>query len=165
MAKTAKELKESRETGIGLGLAFIILGIIIQFVFFGNDIAIWGATIAIAVGIGFLGLSLEANEDPKNGWSDIGVGALFFLPGFLGVFYFSSTVIKLLCLLPLLVGIFGIVLGIVKQSNISQKLDNPSTKETNTADTNSSQRSILGIIITLTGFLSNIATIISIFIR
>ena len=160
MSKNSKETNESMEDGLGLGLALIILGIIIQFVFWGNDIALWGATICIAAGPAFLGNALEENKEPKTGLDDIGVGILIFLPSFLGLFYFSNTFIKILFLLPLIFGLFGILRGTIKQSK-----NDSSTKIAKPNDTTDSSKKIISVVVSITGFLSNVATIIALFIR
>ena len=110
-------------TGLSLGLTFIVLGIIIQFVFLDYELALWIATFLIGFGIAGMGIEIEKTNSGK-GFDSIGVGTLFFLPSFLSLFNFSNVWIKIILMIPLMIGIFGIILGISKQINLRKNNKN-----------------------------------------
>lgn len=146
----------SDNTGISLGLTFIVLGIVVQFAFLNYEIALWIATILISIGIA--GLGIEIGKNPYGtGFQDIGVGVLFFLPSFLSLFYFSNTMLRIVLLFPLMVGIFGIIKGLIDQFNI--RSGEKQKKETVKIDS----RGTLEIVFSLVGFISNILTIVAFF--
>ena len=119
-------------TGLSLGLTFIVLGIIIQFVFLDYELALWIATFLIGFGIAGMGIEIEKTNSGK-GFDSIGVGTLFFLPSFLSLFNFSNVWIKIILMIPLMIGIFGIILGISKQINLRK--NNKNIKENSILNT------------------------------
>lgn len=143
-------------TGLSLGLTFIVLGIIIQFVFLDYELALWIATFLIGFGIAGMGIEIEKTNSGK-GFDSIGVGTLFFLPSFLSLFNFSNVWIKIILMIPLMIGIFGIILGISKQINLRK--NNKNIKENSILNTGKK----IEIFFSLIGFISNIVTIIAFF--
>lgn len=143
-------------TGLSLGLTIIVLGIIIQFVFLDYELALWIATFLIGFGIAGMGIEIEKTNSGK-GFDSIGVGTLFFLPSFLSLFNFSNVWIKIILMIPLMIGIFGIILGISKQINLRK--NNKNIKENSILNTGEK----IEIFFSLIGFISNIVTIIAFF--
>lgn len=103
---------EFDNNGLSFGLTCVILGFILQVVFWGNDIFIWVSVMLI--GFGIAGIGVEHEKVYKNsGGASFGVGVLFLLVSFLGVFFFDSVWLKILFILPLMFGIYGVISGLL----------------------------------------------------
>lgn len=142
--------------GISVGLTFIVLGAIIQFVFLNYELALWIATLLIGIGIAAVGLGIEKTPHGK-GFDSIGVGVLFILPSFLSILKFPNIWIRIIVLLPLMLGIFGIFSGIIKQIEI--KRNKPKTEGKSFLNT----RLSIELLFSCVGLISNIVTIIAFF--
>jgi|SRR5699024_1393927 len=141
---------EDKEAGISLGLAFIFIGLFLQFIFWGNDIFVWVSTITIGLGIAGIGIEFEKEEYGKGG-SNFGVGVFILMIGFLGSMYFEKTIIILFFSIFVFFGLFGVIKGYMEfqqvKDNIKEKRKESLLKNVNT----------IGSIL---GFLSSITTII-----
>lgn len=142
--------------GISVGLTLIVLGAIIQFVFLNYELALWIATLSIGIGIAAVGFEIEKTPHGK-GFDSIGVGVLFILLSFLSLLKFSNVWIRIIILLPLMIGIFGIFSGIIKQIEI--KRNKPKTEGKSFLNT----RLSIELLFSCVGLISNIVTIIAFF--
>lgn len=142
--------------GISLGLVFIITGIILPLFFFSKGLLVV-CSILISLGIAALGIELEKVER-GHGFSDFLLGIGFLLSGISIVLLFPNFVIKIISLILIVIGLYGSILGILKLIN-QIKNDTNYLPEINSSS--SKIKIIYSAILSLTGFIANIVTVIS----
>lgn len=158
---------DSSETGYAIGCGFIILGIIIQIVFWGSSISLWLSTISVAFGITFAVTTLDDNNDPKKGYEELGIGIGIFSPSLLGLIFFSNPLAKIPFILIFVLGITLAIQGVIKLFKIHQK--EKSSTETSEKlikeKADNSFKKLFVAFFTVVALLSNLVTIVAFFIN
>lgn len=155
--------KEDAAVGLSLALAFIIGGIVIPFFFDLTGWTIWSSTVLISIGI--CGVCFEAGELPRGeGFADIGMGVLFFLPSLLALLQFSNVIVKGIAILGLVFGVFGMLNGVITQYKVRQHAWNQAQEKSEELEMEpygASGQLWLETLVTLSGFVLNVLAIIS----
>lgn len=111
---------ESEINGLALILAFIVIGVILQFfpTYFKSELATaivkW-----VFVGIGVLGIlgeivSAEKRKPDIEGYSEFGVGLVFIAAWIISLKWSGLLVVNLLSFLPLFLGAYSLFVGLQK---------------------------------------------------
>lgn len=147
---------EIDNNGLSLGLTFVILGFILQIIFWGNDIFIWVSVILI--GFGIAGIGMEFEKVVKNsGGASFGVGVLFLLFSFLGVTFFDSVWLKIIFVFPMMFGIYGVISGSLLYKKIRENVEVKNVKDKKEIPNFISLENVASII----AIISSISTIIA----
>lgn len=144
--------------GIGLGVAFIVIGTLLPFLFF-SKITIAISAILISLGIMGLGLELDNLFPYDSGYTNIFMGIGFILFGTSMMILFFGIITKILFIILTLIGIFAVVSGILTYLNSKKVYGIEKQKYVG----NSNVKIVTSSIFTISGFIANLVTIISFF--
>lgn len=157
-----KKKKSTQSDQLSLGIVLIISGILLPLFFQSSTITTWITTILMGFGIGVIGV--EADKSPNGeGLKSIGVGTQMFLIGFLSLFSFTYTTLRIIGFLIVIVGMNGVLSGLI--TNIKIRKNNkilPVVKGEYVEKTNLqlSWVTIFTIIGAIVGFIANIIAIL-----
>ncbi|MDT2751516.1 MULTISPECIES: hypothetical protein [Enterococcus] len=147
-------------TGFGIVAAFIVAGVASPLLFRNVPMMIAG-TLLVALGIAGFGLELDKIYVGK-GYINIFWGIAFLLVGILITILLPNIFTKLLLMISLMIGVFGLISGIIESLpynfgtiEIGEKQPKENKK--------SSIFLIISIIVGTTGFLANVFTILAFF--
>lgn len=146
-------------TGIGLVVALVVVGIALPVVFQNIYVMMFGTLLVI---FGICGWGIELDKIQDRGYTNIFLGLGFILLGTLFVVPFPNIFTKIFFLITLLIGVFGFISGMMKF--FAFKKETESSKTINSEVKNKNRlTSVVGSIVTLTGFFANIFTILAFF--
>lgn len=155
------ERREDFFIGIALIAAFVIVGVAMPLMFRNIPVMLLG-TLFIFFGIAGMGIELDKIFG-KVGYTEMFLGLGFVLLGIAIVILFPNVVTKILCILLLLVGVFGFIVGLAKR--LSQKKEQTFVKEKiPKAEKKKFFALVMSVIVGITGFIANICTILAFFI-
>lgn len=148
-------------SGASLGVTFVILGVIVQFVFVEYNLAIWIATFLIGLGISGLGMEMD-KVNPVAGYGNFGIGFSGVMFGVLLLNYFDSVGIKILAMFVLLFGFYALITG-----SFAAFIYEKESKDNKDNELDDSQNEVklyvvkfIKIVVGIVGFLSNLSTVI-----
>lgn len=150
------EKEEKFFQGMGLGSALIAAGIALPFLF-PNKITLVIATILIGSGISGFGIELDQIHSTKNNTNTF-LGITFLLIGSASLLLFTNLLTKILFLVFLIIGIFGLVQGVLDTVNKKKKHTN--TEKNNEQIIIQKKKLNLGYLFSSVGFIADITSII-----
>ncbi|MBK0083639.1 hypothetical protein IAE51_06935 [Lactococcus sp. S64] len=147
-------------SGIGLVAALIVTGVAIPLLF-SNFVTMLVGTFVVAVGIAGFGIELDKIYGGKD-YTSMFLGGAFLLIGIVSTILFPNILTKLVLIILLAIGVFGLISGIVKSIPQNSEMDYKKAKQPREMK-KSSFFLIISIIVGMTGFIANVFTILAFF--